>query len=163
AVLVPLALAGFLAFVLMPPVRALERLGVKRALAVGFSMTLALGAIGGFGYLLSRQLGELAANMPAYSDAIRVKFAALRATHGSLASIQEAVDQVSAELDRERAREAARNPASAPPIRAAIPSHVQPVTVVPTEPTDLQRFRGIVEPVFEPIAMAVIVLVLTAF
>ena len=163
AVLVPLALAGLLAFVLTPPVRGLERIGVKRALAVAFSLTLTLAAIGGFGYLLSRQVGELAASMPTYSDAIRVKLAALRQTHGSLASIQEAVDKVSAELDRDRARQAAREPGGSATNRPALSSHVQPVTVIPSEPTDLERLRAVVEPIFEPIATAVIVLVLTAF
>jgi hypothetical protein len=35
--------------------------------------------------------------------------------------------------------------------------------VVETEPTDIERLRGIVVPVFEPIATGIIVLILTAF
>lgn len=157
-VLVPIALAGFLAFILTPFVKVLERRRVFRPIAVALAMLLSLGLIGGFGYLLNRQLGELAANMPEYSRAIRVKFAALRATHGSLASIQQAIDKVSQDLDRQQATVA---PTEVAP--AARPSGPQPVRVVPAEPTDLERLRMMLEPIFEPLATAVIVLVLTAF
>jgi len=155
-VLVPLALAGFLAFVLTPPVSLLERWKVHRALAVVLVLTVTLAVVGAFGYLLNRQVSELAAHMPEYSRAIRVKLAALRSTHGSLASIQETVEKVSADLDRQEA------------VRAQTPAQVersnaQPVRVVRAEPTDVERLFQTVEPVFEPLATAVIVLVLTGF
>jgi predicted PurR-regulated permease PerM len=154
AVLVPLALAGFFAFVLTQPVKLLERWRVPRALAVVFVLTVTLGIVGGFGYLLNRQLGQLASEMPGYSRAIRVKFAALRATHGSLSSIQETIDKVSEDLDRQEAAKASARSAA---------SGAQPVRVVPEEPTDVERLFETMEPVFEPLATAVIVLVLTGF
>jgi predicted PurR-regulated permease PerM len=158
-VLIPLALAGFLAFILTPFVKLLER-RLYRPLAVALAMVLTLGLIGGFGYLLNRQLNDLAANMPAYSRAIRVKFAALRETHGSLASIQQAVDKVSQELDRQQATGAAAKVART---GGAARAGAQPVQVVEAEPTDLERLQAILEPVFEPLATAIIVLVLTVF
>jgi predicted PurR-regulated permease PerM len=158
-VLIPLALAGFLAFILTPFVKLLER-QLYRPLAVALAMVLTLGLIGGFGYLLNRQLNDLAANMPAYSRAIRVKFAALRETHGSLASIQQAIDKVSQELDRQQTTGAAAKVARP----GGVPRpDAQPVQVVEAEPTDLERLQAILEPVFEPLATAIIVLVLTAF
>jgi predicted PurR-regulated permease PerM len=156
AVLVPLALAVFFAFVLTQPVKMLERWAVPRILAVIVVLTVTLGVVGGFGYLLNRQLGDLAAQMPGYSRAIRVKLAAVRATHGSLASIQEAIDKVSEDLDRQ---EAAKAQASARPKR----SRAQPVRVVPAEPTDVERLVQTMGPIFEPLATAIIVFVLTGF
>src|SRR5262249_26296771 len=40
---------------------------------------------------------------------------------------------------------------------------VQPVVVVPTEPTDVERLRAMLEPVFEPLTTAGIVLIMVIF
>src|SRR5215510_2797736 len=76
-VLVPLALAVILAFALTPLVRRVER-RVGRALAVATVVLLSLGAVGGFGYLLDRQIIDLSTQMTRYTDSMRGKVAGLR-------------------------------------------------------------------------------------
>ena len=58
AVLAPVALAILLAFILTPLVEALERRRLPRIVAVATVVLLALGVLGGFGYVLTRQLNR---------------------------------------------------------------------------------------------------------
>src|SRR5690242_21719369 len=102
AVLVPVALAMLLAFILTPVAEVLERRRVPRLVAVAVVVLVALGVIGGFGYVLSRQLNDLAAKLPQYSTSIREKVAALHASReGAIANIQKTVDEVSREWDKQ--------------------------------------------------------------
>src|ERR1700704_1368985 len=89
AVLVPIALAVLLAFILTPLVGVLERRRIPRIIAVTIVVFMALGVIGGFGYMLSPHLNDLAANLPYSSPSIREKVATLRASRqGAIANIQ---------------------------------------------------------------------------
>src|SRR5919199_5301192 len=78
-VLVPLVLAGLLAFVLAPVARLLQRrLRVPRALSVVVAALLALALILGLGLAVSGQVAQLAENLPRYQAAVRAKVEALR-------------------------------------------------------------------------------------
>ena len=70
AVVVPLALAVMLTFVLTPLVTTLERYRLPRMVAVAIVVVCALGIVGGLGYVFNRQFRDLAAQMPRYSDTI---------------------------------------------------------------------------------------------
>src|SRR4029453_3945549 len=160
-VLVPVALAVMISFILTPPVRALERLRLPRLVAVGIVLVVALGLVGGFGYLLSRQFNDFAAHMPKYAVGIKSKLATLRETRkGTLGQIQDTVDEVSHELDRQ---EGAAQPSPHDPKAAPAPDAVQPVSIVPTQPNDVESLRLLLEPILNPIVTAGIVLILTAF
>ena len=56
AVLVPLALAVLLTFLLAPPVIRLQRLGLPKLLAVLAVVTFAFAVLGGVGWMVSRQV-----------------------------------------------------------------------------------------------------------
>ena len=65
-------------------------------------MVLTLGVVGGFGYVLSRQFNEFAAQVPHYSNTIKQKFATLRASRkGAIADVQKTVEEVSHQLDKQ--------------------------------------------------------------
>src|SRR5438128_12005738 len=64
AVLVPMALAVMLTFILTPVVKALERRRLPRIAAVAVVIVFTLGVVGGFGYALSRQFNDLTAQFP---------------------------------------------------------------------------------------------------
>jgi predicted PurR-regulated permease PerM len=64
AVLVPLALAVMLTFILTPVVTALERRSLPRIAAVAVVIVLTLGVVGGLGYVFSRQFGSATQVMP---------------------------------------------------------------------------------------------------
>ncbi|MEO6104026.1 MAG: AI-2E family transporter, partial [Pseudoxanthomonas sp.] len=78
-ILVPLALAFFLGFVLNPMVVRLKRLGMPRPAAVIMVVVLALAAIGGAGFLLGQQVRTLSAQLPVYQKNIQHKLRSFRA------------------------------------------------------------------------------------
>ncbi|HXJ36604.1 MAG TPA: AI-2E family transporter [Candidatus Eisenbacteria bacterium] len=154
AFLVPVAVAVFLAFVLIPPVRAIERLRVPRAIAIALVLACSLTLVAGLTYVLTAQFRELAAHMPEYSDSIKDKLATLRLSrHGAIASIQKTVERATRELDEQDGT--ARTPGGR--------STVQSVAIVPAPPTDVERLQTILAPVAAPLVEAGFVIVLVAF
>src|SRR4051812_8164330 len=70
AVLLPLALAVFLAFVLSPVVRYLRRIGLPRAPAVLATVALAAVTAFGVGAMLTQQIASLTLTLPDNQDRI---------------------------------------------------------------------------------------------
>lgn len=147
-VLVPLALAIVFAFILTPPVKFLERLGLPRAAAVGLTLLVVLGAVGGFGYVLVNQFEELSNQLTGYTASMRRKVTALR-DHGnsSLDSMKRTVTKVTQDLDQKSDEE----------------KGAAPVRLVPTEGSSIERLKETIAPLFEPLASALLVLVLVGF
>ena len=85
--LVPLALASMLAFVLAPASTALQRLWLPRSAAVLIAVVLAFVLIGGIGLVVGRQLGLLADNLPTYEDTMMAKWHGLTQGSGIVAQI----------------------------------------------------------------------------
>ncbi len=72
-VLKPLALAVLLSFALAPLAGFFERRRVPRVMAVLLTVALALGCLGGIGYVVVRQLSVLAYQLPSYQKEIQKK------------------------------------------------------------------------------------------
>src|SRR3954467_10663960 len=72
-VLKPLALSVLLSFALVPAVRLLERRGLPRVAAVVLTIVVAMGLLGGVGYLVGQQLTALARRLPDYQENIETK------------------------------------------------------------------------------------------
>ncbi|MBI2203709.1 MAG: AI-2E family transporter [Candidatus Rokubacteria bacterium] len=102
SVLMPVALAVLLAFLLNPGTRLLERV-LSRAGAVTLMVVLAFGGLGAGGYLLSQQLSSLAVELPKYRTNIRQRIADIRGASrgGAIESLQSAARDVMQELDRD--------------------------------------------------------------
>ncbi|HET9688239.1 MAG TPA: AI-2E family transporter, partial [Pseudolabrys sp.] len=77
-VLLPMALAVLLSFVLAPPVRLLQRLYLPRFAAVAIVVLLACGVISGLGTLMFAQVSQLAGDLPRYQSNLAEKVQALR-------------------------------------------------------------------------------------
>jgi predicted PurR-regulated permease PerM len=77
-VLIPVALAVLLAFVLTPAVSALQRRGLGRLPSVILVVLLALMLLGGAGYFISRQINALIVNLPNYQGELNKKVETLR-------------------------------------------------------------------------------------
>src|SRR4051812_33814165 len=69
-VLKPLFLAILLSFVLSPVARFLEHRGLPRAASVILTVVLALGGLLAVGYVVYRQLDQMAADLPKYEETI---------------------------------------------------------------------------------------------
>ena len=72
-VLLPVALAALLGFLLDPAVSRLKRWGMPRVLSVALVMVLALGALGAGAIYVGGQVTSLSAELPTYQNTIRQK------------------------------------------------------------------------------------------
>jgi predicted PurR-regulated permease PerM len=111
AVIVPMALAVLLTFVLTPPVNWLER-WLGRVPAVLVAVTLVFIVLGLAGWGLARQLDHLADDLPTYRVNILAKIADVRGASkgGSVEKVQETIEGIKTELGQasEPTRPAAR-------------------------------------------------------
>ena len=102
AVLIPIALAVLLTFLLSPVVGALQRRGLGRVPSVLVTVVLALSVLGGVGWTLTRQLVTLANELPRYSLNIHQRIADLRGASkgGSVEKVQKTVEDVVGEIQK---------------------------------------------------------------
>jgi predicted PurR-regulated permease PerM len=104
AVLVPIALAVLLTFVLTPPVSWLER-WLGRVPAVLAAVTLVFIVLGLAGWGLARQMGHLADDLPTYRVNILAKIADVRGAGkgGSVGKLQETIEGIKTDLGQSSA------------------------------------------------------------
>jgi len=147
AILLPLALGIILAFALTPVVRMFDRGRLPRVAGVALTMLLAIGVVGGIGYVVFGQFADLSTELTSYTSSMRRKVAELRPGNDAMIrQLTRTVDRVTEQLDDNVAD-----------LRRA-----QPVRVI--EPrSSVERLRESAGTVFEPIASAIIVIALVAF
>jgi predicted PurR-regulated permease PerM len=147
AILLPLALGIILAFALTPVVKLCDRCRVPRFAGVTLTMLLALGIVGGIGYVVVNQFAELSTELTRYTSSMRRKVAELRpGKDATFSQLSRTVDRVTEQLDN-----------NAADLRSA-----QNVRVIaPRSP--FERARETADTIFEPIASAIIVIALVAF
>jgi predicted PurR-regulated permease PerM len=104
AVLVPIALAVLLTFVLTPPVSWLER-WLGRVPAVLAAVTLVFMVLGLAGWGLARQMDHLADDLPTYRVNILAKIADVRGAGkgGSVEKLQQTIEGIKTELGQSSA------------------------------------------------------------
>ena len=153
-VLIPIALALLLVFVLSPVVDFFERLGLGRIISVASVVVLTFAVLGVIGAGLATQTLRLADELPRHKENIRAKVGDLReATRDTLFSrAQSIADDMMAELEKKEA--APRKSAS--PGSTAAPA---PVPVVMEGPSVLWQIPSL----FETLASVGLVFVLVVF
>ena len=146
AVLIPMALAVLLTFLLSPVVGALQRRGLGRVPAVLVTVVLALSVLGGVGWALTRQLVTLADELPQYSLNIHQRIADLRGASkgGSVEKVQKTVEDVVGEIQK---------------TDKSGPTREKPVTVALERPSILAHLPTLLQ----ALASAGVVTVLTIF
>ncbi|MFD0938241.1 AI-2E family transporter, partial [Methylobacterium trifolii] len=77
-ILIPIAIALLLSFVLGPLVNLLRRLRLPRPFAVGLAVLATLGIVGALATLIGVQMADLASDVPRYRDTIERKVEGLR-------------------------------------------------------------------------------------
>ena len=144
AVLVPIALAALLTFMVYPIVDALTRVGLPRALSVTAVVTTLFLAAGGVFWILSIEFASLSTQIPVYRDNLITKIGEVRrlGRGGALEKMQTAVTDVAKELEQQ----AAPAPGSPAPV------------VVRAEPSGRWQLPAYVE--YAGAAAAVILLVI---
>jgi predicted PurR-regulated permease PerM len=102
AVLIPVALAMLLTFLLSPVAGALERIALGRLPAVILVVVLTFSLLGGIGWIVTLQFGSVANELPTYKKNIRQKIADIREAGrgGALEKVQETAEDVKEEFQR---------------------------------------------------------------
>jgi predicted PurR-regulated permease PerM len=150
AVLVPIAIAALLAFLLSPVVIRLHRWGLGRTWAVALTAGLAFFTIASIGYVITVQALELAQQLPKYESNIDTKIERLRASHHApaLAEVTNMMDRVQREMASSSTGPLVRDGRS-------------PVAVTIESPSEgpWKIFSGLVVPAMAPVGTALIVIV----
>jgi predicted PurR-regulated permease PerM len=148
AVLVPVALAILLTFVLTPPVTWLQR-WVGGAAAVLIVVTLVFTGLGLAGWGLLRQVNYLAEDLPGYRANIRAKIADVRGAGrgGTVEKLQASLEDIKTDLGTEPARKG---------------TSIRPVVVAPPQATGLTGLSWL-GPLVGPLSTAGAIVVMVIF
>lgn len=163
-ILVPVAIAVILSFVLSPPVKLLRRIGFGKKLAVGTVVLLTFLIAAGLGAILAKQLSDLAGDAPRYQETVSRKVARLREFAANNPALGK-LNSVIASMDQSEAGKTDK------PKRALLPSKTStsnkpaplPVEVVQQPPGALTVLQAAAGAAATPLATAAFVLVFVVF
>ncbi|MBV9219261.1 MAG: AI-2E family transporter [Methylobacteriaceae bacterium] len=163
-VLVPIALAVLLSFVLTPPLVRLRRWGLGKVPSVLLVVVLGVFVTASVAGVIGVQITHLAGELPKYQWTLQEKIRSLRAATagGSMVrSLGELLNGISSEISE---------PASPPPGEAASPASANnpaqtplPVVVRPPETRPFEIIRTILGPLIQPLATLGLVLIFVIF
>jgi predicted PurR-regulated permease PerM len=158
-ILVPIALAILLSFVLAPLVELLQRVRVPRGLAVVSVVVMAFALIFAMASLLAAQLTQLAGDLPRYQSTMSEKIQSFRETTAGRGTLERAsgmLKDLSKELDK---------PKDAP---SALSLKTPTLTPVPVEvrqpdPGALESLQSLISPLLHPLATTGIIIIFVIF
>lgn len=163
-IIIPIALAVLLSFVLAPLVGLLQRVRVPRGLAVVSVVVMAFAVIFAMGSLLASQLTQLASDLPRYQSTISEKIQLFRDTTAGRGTLERAsgmLKDLSKELDK---------PKDAPSVlsasansKAAAPLTPVPVEVRQPDPGALESLQSLISPLLHPLATTGIIIIFVIF
>ncbi|HEU4618525.1 MAG TPA: AI-2E family transporter, partial [Gammaproteobacteria bacterium] len=163
-VLIPVALAALVAFLLSPLVTRVDRLGLPRVASVFLVAGLATAILGGIGWVVAGQLGQLASELPEYRQNIRSKLADLRALTrgGTLEKVQSTIKDIGQDIQGDASNEQQQQ-------QQQQQQRVQPKTEAEPVPVQISPRRGLLgeaallSPVLEAAATGGLVVLLSIF
>lgn len=159
AVFIPVALALYLAFLLNPPVRALQRRGLGRIPSIIIVVLAAALVLGGLGWLVAQQTTSLLQDLPNYTVNVRNKIKSLRAISSDGGRLQRMLDELGGEL-----KSGSQSPTQVQVVE--VPGGSQPhapVVVQPQSPSWVGRVSGYVGSLLELLGSLALSLVLVIF
>ncbi|HVW01164.1 MAG TPA: AI-2E family transporter, partial [Planctomycetaceae bacterium] len=153
-VLLPIAFAALLAFLLSPLVVRLKRWGLPKAVAIIATVILAFGVIGGVGWIVSTQAISLVRELPNYETNLHQKIQALKEPHRPmfLGRLGRMVDNLQRDIKSPPQPAAQNQPADTGPKPV-------PVEVTATQASPWQVARELAGPALRPLGFAGIVIV----
>jgi len=162
-VIVPIALAVLLSFLLAPAVRWLRRWHLGRVTAVALTVLIACLVMLGFAAIVVQEISSLAQQLPEYRLNLEAKIRSLPAAIPGGGALRRATSMVQ-ELGRELRQSASQRPGSTPDRSTAGASTVEqtkpvPVEIQRPELEPLQVVQSIVGPLLQPLAMIGLVIV----
>ena len=160
-VLVPIALAVLLSFILSPVVRLLQACYIPRIIAVLVVVLVAFAAIFALGALMMSQVNQLASDLPSYQSTLREKIQSLRgatAATGTLERASDVLKDLSSEIDKP-----SNNQPGAQLGERASPTRPIPVEVKQPVPSALQTLVALITPLIYPLTTSGIVVIFVIF
>jgi predicted PurR-regulated permease PerM len=148
-IIIPIALAILLSFVLAPLVGLLQRARVPRGLAVVSVVILAFVLIFALGSLLASQLTQLAGDLPRYQSTISEKIQLFRDTTAGRGTLERAsgmLKELSKELDKPKDATSASEGRAISNPKASTPLAPVPVEVRQPEPSALESLQSLISP-----------------
>ena len=160
-VLIPVALAILLSFVLTPALLFLRRLKVPRVIGVAIVVASAFAVIFALGWLMSQQATQLAEAIPRYQHVLADKIAALRKSAAASPVFEKAADAING-LERELANPKVGTEANLP---APVDERAKPILVEIHESPQpsLELYRRIAGTLLPPLATAGLVILFVIF
>jgi len=154
-VLVPVALAILLTFILSPLITQMQRWGSPRIPAVILVVILTFALIGSIGWLVARQVTALVDSFPQYEQNLRAKIVSIRADQGGFVDrIQRIAEGITRDLERAESGTATARRGTEP----------IPVTVVSeSSPFQLSGLWSAFGPVLQPLSIVGLSVVLLIF
>jgi predicted PurR-regulated permease PerM len=168
AVLIPLALALTLNFLLTPMVMWFQKLSIRRVPAVALVMLISVAAIGGMGWVVVDQLLEVANDLPKYRLNIHNKIEALHSPpESAIGRAAASVNEIGNELTDSEISTATplaglhAQSSQAKPVSQ--PAGPLPVQVVAVPASGLLYLREVLGTALSPLGTAGMVLIFTVF
>jgi len=165
-ILVPLAFALTLTFLLTPAVTLLERLRIGRVLAVILTVLASMAMTGCIAWVIANQLVDVANQLPGYRQNIHAKIQALHNPgKGPLGRAAQSVKEIGQELSRP---DGPATPQAAPQIpkqrnSPTVPGPPVPVQVVADGTHSFTDLRALATPFLAPLGLTGIVIIFTIF
>ncbi|MDP2997869.1 MAG: AI-2E family transporter [Bryobacterales bacterium] len=165
-ILVPLAFALILTFILTPVVALLQRSRIGRVSSVAVTVLAAMAVAGCAAWIIAIQLVDVAEKLPKYRQNIHAKMAALRIpTKGPIglaaSNLRETVRELSSPGEP--------SPDPVPPVQnrqrtaPSTPRLAVPVQIVQPPAAGLYYLRDMIQPVLRPLGLTGLVLIFTVF
>jgi len=154
--LVPLALAAMLTFMLAPLVTRCQH-WLGKVGAVLFVVSILFGVTVGTGWVLTRQAMDMAVTLPNYKENIRTKLRAVRLPdNGPLSRVSKTLDELKKDLPGGAAGES--------PLAAGVSNRPpQPVEIVNGPDKRLEFVQSVIAPLLGPLGTGALVLLLLVF
>jgi predicted PurR-regulated permease PerM len=166
-ILIPLAFALTLTFLLTPAVTFLEKLRLGRVLPVMLTVLVSMVAAGWITWIIANQLVDVASQLPTYRQNIHAKIEALR--NRGKGPLGRAADSAK-EIGRELSSPDVPAIGSAPPVQnqrprnsPKIPAPPVPVEIVQARTSGLADLPDLLKPFLAPLGRAGMVLIFTIF
>jgi predicted PurR-regulated permease PerM len=160
-VLIPIALAVLLSFVLSPLVGFLERWYFPRSVAVTVVALLAFAAILGLGALMVSEADQLAGDLPRYQSTLREKIQSLRGAAAGSRTVErasEVLQNLSKEIDKPNTSSFTTTLAGRAP-----PNRPIPVELKQSDLGALQTLAALIAPLIHAFATTGIVAIFVIF
>ena len=165
SVLMPLALASLLSFVLTPAVRLLKKAGIPKVISVVIVVVVSISTIGGAGFVVGGQISDLLERIPSYEYNLLKKVSSLRSASvesGALERARSTLRDLQTELGR--TNEKAANP---PPQANSQngPTDTKPIPVEIHQPPQsvLELTLALIRPLISPLATTGLIILFLFF